>query len=332
MKTVVLHGNVPESAGKDEQDVLIQAETICRSLSELGHLPVALPVSLDFKTVSDNLKIISPDFVFNIVESINGCGDLIHIAPAILDTLHLPYTGARTDAMYLTSNKVLAKKFLDAAGLPTPPLFTIDGNEKPVSGCDYIVKAVWEHASVWMDDHSIIRVEDSRALRQAIRSQEMKLSMACFAEPFIEGREFNLSILAGKGGPEVLPPAEIQFRNYPADKKKVVDYRSKWMEDSFEYHHTPRCFDFPEEDEALTRHLSELACRCWHLFNLRGYARIDFRVDDGGNAWILEVNTNPCLSPDGGFAAAVERAGMTFNEAIERIVHEAVNACHSCDA
>jgi D-alanine-D-alanine ligase len=324
MKAVVLHSDIPEKAGRDEQDVLVQTETVCRSLTELGHTPVALPVSMDFKKAVDILAGIRPDFVFNLVESIDGHGGLIHIAPSIMDSLNIPYTGAKTDAMFLTSNKVLAKKFLDAKEMPTPPSFLADDRQSLFMEGSYIIKAIWEHASVWLDEHSIIDAKDGDRLRLAILSQQERLGMTCFAEPFIDGREFNLSLLAGDTGPEVLPPAEIQFRDYPVNKAKVVDYRSKWVEDSFEYHHTPRRFDFPEEDDPLIKQLTELAIQCWYLFNLRGYARVDFRVDVNNYAWILEVNTNPCLSPDGGFAAAVKQCGLTFNRAIERIVQDAL--------
>ena len=155
----------------------------------------------------------------------------------------------------------------------------------------------------------------------------------CFAEAYIEGREFNLSLLAsedlkggpvsvgrGKSCPEVLPPAEIRFDSYPSGKVRVVGYRSKWDEDSFEFTHTPRSFDFPDRDDALLADLKDLALRCWELFDLRGYARVDFRVDGAGRPWILEVNANPCLSPDAGFAAAAARAGLPFTEVLNRII------------
>lgn len=322
MKCAVLHGDIPEKAGKDEQDVLVQVDTVSRALEELGYTPIVHPVSMDFKKTVDILAEINPDFVFNLVESIAGHGNLIHIVPSILDSLSIPYTGAKTEAMFLTSNKVVAKKILDAKEMPIPPLFLADDRENLFMEGTYIIKAVWEHASVWLDEHSILHAEDGDRLRLAVSSQQEKLRMGCFAEPFIDGREFNLSLLAKEAGPEVLPPAEIQFRDYPPGKAKVVDYRSKWVEDSFEYHHTPRRFDFPKEDEPLLQQLTELAIRCWHLFNLRGYARVDFRADTNNYPWILEVNTNPCLSPDGGFAAAVEQAGLSFNRAIERIVQD----------
>ena len=166
-----------------------------------------------------------------------------------------------------------------------------------------------------------------------MNARRESLGGECFAEAYIEGREFNLSLLAsedskgrpvsvgrGKPCPEVLPPAEIRFDSYPAGKVRVVGYRSKWDEDSFEFTHTPRSFDFPDCDNALLVDLKDLALRCWELFDLRGYARVDFRVDGAGRPWILEVNANPCLSPDAGFAAAAARAGLPFTEVLNRII------------
>ena len=121
-----------------------------------------------------------------------------------------------------------------------------------------------------------------------------------------------------------MPPAEIIFENYDPDKIKIVGYRAKWDSASFEFHHTPRRFDFPSEDHALLKELKTLALRCWDVFGLNGYCRVDFRVDTQTRPWILEVNANPCISPDAGFAAAVNRSGMTYAEAISRILSDPV--------
>jgi D-alanine-D-alanine ligase len=110
------------------------------------------------------------------------------------------------------------------------------------------------------------------------------------------------------------------FRHYPADKAKMVCYRAKWEEASFEYRHTVRSFDLEAADGPLLEELGRLALACWDLFNPRAYARVDFRVDDEGRPWILEVNVNPCLSPDAGFTAAAERAGLSMEAVIRRIV------------
>jgi D-alanine-D-alanine ligase len=112
--------------------------------------------------------------------------------------------------------------------------------------------------------------------------------------------------------------------DYAPDKLKIVDYKAKWDADSFEYNNTIRNFDFYENDANLISALREIALRCWDVFSLRGYARIDFRVDNNGKPWVLEINSNPCLSPDAGFAAALQQAKIKYHEAIGFIIDNAM--------
>ena len=261
-----------------------------------------------------------PAIVFNLVETLAGKGSLIHIVPSLLDALKIPYTGAGTEAMLLTSNKLLAKRWLAAAGLPTPPWFTAaEAHEELRIEGAWLVKSVWEHASIGLDEDSVLFGADRKRLLAEMDARREALGGACLAEAYIDGREFNLSLLEGADGPELLPPAEIRFDAYPPGKVRVVGYRSKWEEGTFEFANTPRTFEFPAQDAPLLAHLKEMALRCWKLFDLRGYARVDFRVDREGRPWILEVNANPCLSPDAGFSAAALRAGLTFPDVLCRI-------------
>ncbi len=323
MKIAVIHGEVAAGAARDELDVLTQVECVSNGLAGLGHDPLSVPVSLDLARLVRTIAEIRPAIAFNLVETLTGRGSLIHLVPAVLDTLRLPYTGAGSEAMLLTSNKVLAKKWLAASGLPTPPWVTTASRDEdfPIAG-PWVVKSVWEHASVGLDEDSVIPEATGERLRAEMTARREALGGACLAEAFVDGREFNLSLLAGAEGPEVLPPAEIRFDAYPPGKIRVVGYRSKWEEGSFEFNNTPRSFDFPGEDAALIAQLQELALNCWRCFNLRGYARVDFRIDRAGLPWILEVNANPCLSPDAGFSAATERAGLPFAEVLRRIIRD----------
>jgi len=331
-KVIVLHSDVPEGAGKDEEDVLVQVEAVSRALSALGYDPVALPFTIDIKASMVRILAIRPTFVFNLVETLDGVGRLIHIAPAILDYLKIPYTGAGTEAMLSTSNKLVAKKWLKQTGIPTPRWFCPEDLRKitSVPKGAYIAKSVWEHASIGLDEDSVIFTDDPIRLLQHMESRRDKLGGDCFVEAFIEGRELNLSLLTGEGSskndPEALPPAEIHFDAFPEGKMRVVGYSAKWESDSFEYHHTPRSFDFPPEDDALIARLKQTAGQCWHLFGLRGYARVDYRVDTSGAPRVLEVNANPCLSPAPGLGAALERAGIAFEEAVRRIILENLRA------
>jgi D-alanine-D-alanine ligase len=170
-----------------------------------------------------------------------------------------------------------------------------------------------------------VETKDPEILHHILEERASKLGGSCFAEVFVQGREFNLSIIEGPAGVQVLSPAEIIFENYGTQKPAIVGYRAKWDTSSYEYHHTPRRFDFPPSDDFLLQQLKRLARRCWEIFGLNGYARIDFRVDLQGNPWILEVNANPCLAPDAGFAATIDRSGMTFNRAIKSIAMNGIS-------
>lgn len=323
MKVAVLHGKVMAGAAQDEQDVLVQVECVSQALAQLGHEPVPVALSLNMAETADKLRTLKPAFVFNLVEAIEGWGNLIPCAPLLLDALQLSYTGAQAEAMFLSSGKITAKKIMRTAGIATPDSFSVDGPwPAALKMTRYIIKSTWEHASLGLDENAVFYPADIEHLRNKILALQKRLGGSCFAETFIDGRELNISLLAGEAGPEVLPPAEIIFADYPPDKVRMLCYRAKWTPDSFEYEHTRRTFDFPPQDEPLLRQLSDISTLCWGAFKLRGYARVDFRIDKAGQPWVLEVNANPCLSPDGGFVAAAARGGLDYNGLIGRIIKD----------
>ncbi len=321
---VVIHNPVGSRASADEQDVLVQASQVARALEESGYRVRIMPFDLRSEAYAEELRRLKPLFAFNLVESVDGDGRLIHWACSFLDHLKIPYTGAGAEAMFLTSNKVLAKKWMHSCCIPTPS-WLVPGDRArctcPFPG-EYIVKPLWEEASVGMDETSVVTAGTMDELEALVNARAGRMGHECFAERFIDGREFNLSVLAGLEGPQVLPPAEIRF-DLPPGRKKIVDYRAKWDEESSEYRATSRSFDFKPGDAPLLEGLKSLALQCWQLFELKGYARVDFRVDNGENPFVLEINANPCISPDSGFVAAAARAGITFRELAGRIVADA---------
>lgn len=343
MRVVVLHNDPSEDACVAPEDVLLQRDTVRAGLERLGHTTACIGCTLDLAALRTELRAQRPELVFNLVESLGGTDRLMTLASLLLDSLEIPYTGAHTQALLETSNKIRAKEWLLRGGLPTPAYRSTStpGAESHDSikhdsaaghgAHPWIIKATWEHASFAMDDSAVVRPSDFGELERRLHEREQRIGRPHFAEQFIDGREFNLSVLAGSRAgasvfrplPQVLPPAEIVFTGFPAGKPRIVGQRAKWDADSFEYRETPRRFDFPAADDGLLQELAELARRCWQQFDLRGYARVDFRVDESGRPWILEVNANPCLSPDAGFAVAVARAGLDYDDALARILADA---------
>jgi len=144
-----------------------------------------------------------------------------------------------------------------------------------------------------------------------------------FIEEFISGREFNVSVLGGEMGPQVMPLAEMTFRDYPAGKPRIVGYEAKWKEGTFEYENTERTFDYSPSDNKMRRKMKSMALKCWDIFGLKGYARVDFRVDENNEPFVLEINSNPCMSRDAGLFASCEKAGLSYVEMVQRIIYDA---------
>jgi D-alanine-D-alanine ligase len=329
MRVLILHQQVPNDASAAEYDVYLQRDAVAEGLTRLGHEVQCWACDLALNELADRVRATEPQLVFNLVESLCGADQLISLVPLVLDTLGVPYTGAPSQALLLSSNKVIAKRQLLAAGLPTPPWFEAEGGSELNDAATltwpscWIRKPVWEHASLGMTDEAVGLYYSADELVAATRQWQQRLQCPCFAEAFIEGREFNFSLLEGSRGAEVLPPAEIDFANYPAGRPRIVGLAAKWDDHSAEAILTPRRFTFAPSDAPLLRQLRELALACWHTLGLRGYCRVDFRVDSQGSPWILELNANPCLTPGSGFAAAVAQAGYAYHEAIDRIVQSA---------
>ena len=321
-KVVVLYNKISDDPKEDELDVLQQVEVVSRSLVNLGYEPVSIPFSFDLNAAITDIKKAEPAFIFNLVESIESHDELIYFSPAILQLLKVPYTGNPLEVMFVTTNKLLTKKQLRYHGISTSEWFTLDELDKLDRNGKYILKPLWSEGSVGLDEHSVFKANDEDYLKK-LRDIEHKNSF--FIERFIEGREFNISVLAGEDGPEVLPPAEIIFRDYPEGKHKVVGYTAKWDADSFEYNNTVRSFEFRQEDDQLLEDLKSLCINCWNKFRMKGYVRVDIRLDENNVPFVLEINSNPCISPDAGFIAAAGKAGLDYDKVIERIIKDINN-------
>jgi D-alanine-D-alanine ligase-like ATP-grasp enzyme/GNAT superfamily N-acetyltransferase len=326
MRVAILHHDVSAADCTADQDVLVQAGVVEEACRKLGHQTVRWACPETPKSLPGFLADYKPDVVFQLVERVYGSDKYASEVTSILAELNLPFTGSGSAALDLSNDKVLAKQVLQAAGLPTPRwvnmrergAWLLAAKELP----SFILKPLGEHSSVGMDDTSVWSGTSAAELFQEI-GRRSPPGKPHFAEEFIDGREFNLSLLAGPSGPQVLPPAEIDFSAFPAGKPKIVNYAAKWDEKTFEFQNTPRRFDFLPSDQPLLAELSRLSIRCWEVFGLKGYVRVDFRVDDRGQPWILEINTNPCLSPDAGYAAALRQAGIPIEEAVRRILEDA---------
>lgn len=298
----------------DELDVLDQVEHIEKHLIDLDYEVKRKGISDRFMDEIPFLAAEKYDFIFNLVESINNKGELNYFLPALLNLYSIPYSGNPLEAMFITSNKTLAGKMMNSSGILNPHSYKVSEWELLVPGRTYIVKPIWEDGSLGITADNVFVCESG--FEQKLEGLD---DAHWFIQDFIDGREFNMSVLGGKNGPEVMPPAEIQFIDF-GDRPKIIDFKAKWEMESYEYVNTPR--EFPEIDPRLEAKLKETAIKCWNLFGLRGYARVDVRTDSNDNVFVIEANANPCISPDSGYVAATRQKGYKFTEVLQRIIED----------
>lgn len=317
-KVVILHNKITGSSNTDEADVLNQAKLVKEAYKELGFEADAMELGEDPFADIQKVKRIKPAHVFNLVESVYGKGELIYFGPALLNAMHIPYTGVSLETLFITTSKVLSKKMMLLNNLPTADFYSVTETSKLDKRKKYILKPIWEEGSVGLDEDAVFTGTD----KEKIENIKKLSGSHFFIEEFIPGREFNVSILGGKGRVDVLHPAEMIYKDFPENKPKILGYRAKWDESSIEYKNTTRSFETLQKGSLLHNKIKEICLKCWDCFNLKGYARVDMRLDENDNPFVLEINGNPCISPDSGFIAAAAHAGYNPAEIIKRITEE----------
>jgi D-alanine-D-alanine ligase len=316
-KCCIIYNEPLPGALEDELDVLDQVAHIEHHLTEIGIHVFKKGITENFMKEIAILAGERPDFVFNLVESINNKGELNYFVPALLNMYSIPYSGNSLEAIFNTTNKTIASKKMKEAGINNPASYKPSEMNLLKNGRRYIVKPIWEDGSLGITEDAVF--DCVPGFEEKLRG---KNDSHWFIEDFIDGREFNMSVLSGKNGPEVLPPAEIVFQNFDDNKPKIVDFKAKWEMNSFEYINTVREFPGSKLDLQYLNSLKETATACWHLFGMKGYARVDARTDSKGNIFVIEINANPCISPDSGFVAATIEAGYPFTDVLKRIISD----------
>ena len=320
-KIAILYNEPVAGSGADDWDVLDQVVAVENAMRKLEIPFKRLGIHSGFMQQVEDLSNEGIRRVFNLVEAIGNKGELNYFVPALLNLKKIAYTGNPLEALFITTSKRLTKQILQQNGIPVPLELKPSDWKQMIPGTRYILKPVWEDGSAGITGESVFTFN---GLPTALVSNAN--DPYWMIEEFIDGREFNISVLSGETGPEILPLAEMTFRDFGPHRPRIVDYNAKWKEGSFEYENTIRVFPDLSDNPQLFNKLIQATRDTWNCLGLNGYARVDVRVDKSGNVFVLEANANPCISPGSGFAAASEKAGYSFTEVVGRMLDHMNNA------
>jgi D-alanine-D-alanine ligase len=321
-KIVILHDKIDENCPLDQLDTLTEVEQVEKALVQLKYCVEKISFDGNLQELETLLKNEQPILLFNLVETYYK-GRFLHLIPLLCEKLNIKVSGGNSTSLFLSGDKTFAKKMMKKGSIPTPPYIvsTQTKHLKFFLGKMMIEKPVDEEASVGINENSVFQCSTIDELQARFVQSKKKNQLL---EIYIEGKEVNVSATTKNGVLEILPIAEMIFTNYPSGKPKIVTYDAKWVESSFDYINTNRSFAFEKENPILAFKIKEIVKRCWDLFECSGYVRFDFRVDDKGNPYLLELNVNPAISEDGGYIAASLEAGYSYQQTIENIVKEAL--------
>jgi D-alanine-D-alanine ligase len=315
--TVLTYLDSEDENSKDYDPVVPQ---VARTLRKLGHRVSVLGVHGDVKRLIAGLSRRKPDLVFNLMEMFgdNVFGDIP--VTGLLDLLGLDYTGSGPGELYLSQDKGLTKKLLAFEDILYPrfAVFARDTAFETGGGnlkMPLFVKPLRSDASLGIGGKSL--VHDAVALMERVSAIRKELDDAALAEEFIDGREFYVGVI-GNSQPKALPPVEIDFTGFPEGVPKVMDSKAKWDERSKEYKGTRSVLaQLPDE---LRARLQKVAVDAFRALRVRDYGRVDLRLTDTGDIYVLEVNASCYLDKDSEFAMAAGAGGLDYKRLIERIV------------
>lgn len=327
---VVFNDDSALASGDAQDSIAVQgvvscARSVADSLRARGHVAELHALPDDPREVAAFVGALHADVVFNLVEAIGGETRREPAFAWACELSGLRYTGSPPRAMTLCLEKPVAQALLGASGVPVPRHVVLDRGDEPLAGLRLpaIVKPSREDASHGIESASVVRDEPS--LRARARHVIEHYAQPAIVEEFVDGREINVALLDGPRGLEVLPLSEIDYAGFPADMPRIVSYAGKWIETSRDWALT-QVVAARGLDDAQRARIESVARRAFAVLSLRGYGRVDMRLDARDEPYVIDVNPNPDISPDAGFALAAARAGHAHADVVERILASALGA------
>ncbi len=294
---------------------------VASTLAAMGHEVRILGVHDDLSEIRRAADEWKPHIAFNLLEAFDDITIFDQNVVSHLELLKLSYTGCNPRGLLLARDKSLSKKLLAYHRIPVPE-FDVYRIGRPIRRpkrltFPLIVKSLTQEASIGISQASV--VESDEKLKERVAFIHESIGTAAIVEQYIEGRELYVGIL-GNQSLQALPVWELFFSNMPEDVKRIATERVKWNPKYQKKHgiESGPAKDLPEAEGDRIQHVCK---RAYRALELSGYARIDLRLDPNGNVWVLEANPNPQIARGEDFAASAERAGLSYEGVLQRIIN-----------
>ena len=315
---------VPPAGAKAEEAASAPWRTefdVVKCLSGLGHDVQALGIGGELNPIRKAIDEFKPDITFNLLEAFDDVSTWDQNVVGYLELLKTKYTGCNSRGMLLGRDKALAKKLLSYHRIRVAE-FAIAARgllfRRPKRlAFPLFVKSLTMDSSIGISQASV--VENEEKLQERVRFIHESIGTDALVERYIEGRELYVGIL-GNERLRALPIWELSFEKMPEDARKIATERLKW---SLTYQKKHGIVSGPARElpEGLARRIQEVCKRVYRILYLSGYARIDLRLSEAGEIFVIEANPNPQIARGEDFADAAVAAGLEYGPLLQQIVN-----------
>ncbi|HUY88874.1 MAG TPA: ATP-grasp domain-containing protein [Pirellulales bacterium] len=298
---------------------------VVAGLNNLGHEVRPLGVASELGPIREAIEQWKPHAAFNLLEEFHGVTLYDQHVVSFLELMQQPYTGCNPRGLMLAHDKALCKKILSYHRVSAPD-FAVFPKGKKIKRSKrlkfpLLVKSATEEASLGISQASIVSSDEKLADRVAFIHEH--LGSDALVEEYIEGRELYVGVM-GNARLTTFPIWEMIFANMPEGAAHIATAKVKW-DTKYQKKHGIATSAAENLPDGVAELLPRLCKRVYRILGLSGYARLDFRLNEEGKPYLLEVNPNPNLAYGEDFSESAERAGISYEELLQRILNLALS-------
>ena len=314
---------IPEGVEKEKQPWRTEYDVIT-ALKTMGHEVYPVGLQSDLAVIANAREQHKPHVAFNLLEEFDGHALFDQHVVSYLELLKQPYTGCNPRGLTLAHDKALTKKILSFHRIAVPGFGVFPKGQKVVRPTrlkfPLLVKSVIEEGSVGISQASV--VHDDEKLAERVEFIHRTTESHAIAEQYIEGREIYVSVIGNKRL-QTYTPWELVIKNLPEGSLNIATGRLKWNPD---YQRKVGLVTKPADlSQELQRNLESISKRIYRHLNLSGYARMDYRLSNDGQFYLLEANPNPQIARNEDFADSAAHCGLSYCQLLQKILTLAVS-------
>ena len=309
---------IPEGVEKEKQPWRTEYDVIS-TLKSMGHDVYPVGLQSDLAVISKAREEHRPHVAFNLLEDFDGHALFDQHVVSYLELLKQSYTGCNPRGLTLAHDKALTKKILSYHRIVVPGFAVFPMGQKVVRPArlkfPLFVKSMSEEGSVGIAQASV--VHDDEKLAERVEFIHRTTQTHAIAEQYIEGREIYVGVIGNKKL-QTYTPWELIIKNLPEGSLNIATGWAKWNSD---YQQRVGLMTKPADlSPELQRKVRLLSKRIYRLLSLSGYARMDYRLSNNGEFYLLEANPNPQIAKNEDFADSAAHCGLNYGTLLQKIL------------